>query len=52
MRLFDRADVLAFAATRRGELLRPTVIDQALALAFEDLAPPGSDRTRDNSKPN
>jgi hypothetical protein len=33
-------------ATLAEDVLRPTVIDQALALAFEDLAPAGSDRTR------
>jgi len=33
-------------ATLAEDVLRPTVIDQALAFAFEDLAPAGTDRTR------
>ena len=37
------AEVLA---TLADDVLRPTVIKQALALAFEDLAPAGPDRTR------
>jgi hypothetical protein len=33
-------------ATLAEDVLRPTVIEQALALAFEDVAPAGTDRTR------
>jgi hypothetical protein len=37
------AEVLA---TLREDVLRPTVINQAIALAFEELAPAGADRAR------
>ena len=36
----------AVLATLAEDVLRPTVIDQAIALAFEELAPAGADRAR------
>jgi hypothetical protein len=46
--LVARVEVIdaEIVATLAEDVLRPTVIEQALALAFEDLAPAGSDRTR------
>jgi site-specific DNA recombinase len=46
--LVARVEVIdaEIVATLAEDVLRPTVIEQALALAFEDLAPAGTDRTR------
>jgi len=47
-RLMGRAEIVdaEVLATLQDDILRPTVIDQALALALEELAPAGSDRVR------
>jgi hypothetical protein len=46
--LMGRAEVMdaEVLATLQDDILRPTVIDQALAFALEELAPANSDRVR------